>query len=107
MMNSKSELITNYKSTAAAFIGWIFGLVALAVGTINTFWGNDPGYGIFILLLSFVYFPPTYAYLKKIIGISIPGIFKFLLAVFIIFSALGVAELPDKIDLMLADFDRS
>ncbi|WP_460924130.1 hypothetical protein [Pontibacter brevis] len=87
-----------------SIISAIFGMVAIAIGIINTFWGNDPGYGIFILLLSSVYFPPANVLFRKYTGFSIPPILKILLAVFILWSALGVAELPDKINLMLMDF---
>lgn len=84
--------------------GWLFGIVVIAIGIINTFWGNDPGYGIFLLLLSLAYFPPANAFLKEKTGFSIPWIVKILLGIFIIWSALGVGELFDKIDLMLMDF---
>lgn len=84
-------------------ISWLFGIVVVAIGIINTFWGNDPGYGVFIFLLSFVFFPPANAFFKKISSISIPWLVKILLAVFILWSAFGVAELFDKIDLMMND----
>ena len=85
-------------------ISGMFGMVAIAIGIINTFWGNDPGYGIFIFLLSFIYFPAANVLFKKYTGFSIPLIVKVLLGIFILWSALGVAELPDKIDLMLMSF---
>lgn len=103
-MNNKSELMMEYKSTAGNIIGWLFGIAVLAIGIINTFWGNDPGYGIFILLLSFVYFTPANVLLKKISGRSIPFIVKIILGGFIIWTALGVVELFDKIDLMMDAF---
>lgn len=103
-MNNKSEITLNNRSFLGDIISWFFGIVFLAIGLINTFWGNDPGYGIFIILLSFVYFPPATALLKKVSGLSIPLIVKIILGVFILWSALGVAELFDKIDLMLKDF---
>lgn len=79
---------------------WLFGIVVLAIGIINTFWGNDTGYGIFIFLLSFVYFPPATAYFKKVSGISVPLMAKIILGLFILWSALGVGELFNKIELM-------
>lgn len=84
-------------------ISWLFGIVVMAIGILNTFWGNDPGYGIFIFLLSFAYFPPVTAILKQASGISIPLIVKIIMGALILWTALGVAELPDKIDLMLMD----
>lgn len=86
-------------------ISWLFGLAVFAIGVVNTFWGNDPGFGVFILLLSFVYFLPVADIIKKLTGFSIPrmGIAKILLGVFILWAALGVGELFDKIDLMTMD----
>ena len=49
----------NNKSIVLNVISWIFGIVFFAIGVVNTFWGNDPGFGVFILLLSFVYFLPV------------------------------------------------
>ncbi len=103
-MNHKPELTMNNRSIPGDIISWLFGAIVMAIGIINMFWGNDPGYGIFIFLLSFVYFPPATAFFRKISGISIPLIAKIILGVFILWSALGVAELFDKIDLMRKDF---
>lgn len=103
-MNNRSETTMTDKSSAVFnIIGWLFGFLVLAIGVVNTFWGNDPGFGIFLVLLAFVYFPPANALLKKLTGISIPMVAKILLGVFIIWAALGVGELFDKIDLMLKD----
>lgn len=95
----------NNNSIVLNVISWIFGAVFFAIGVVNTFWGNDPGFGVFILLLSFVYFLPVNDILKKMIGFSIPrmGIVKILLGIFILWAALGVGELFDKIDLMMMD----
>lgn len=101
----KGEIAMNDGSIALNIISWIFGIVAFAIGVVNTFWGNDPGFGVFIMLLSFVYFLPVNAILKKITGFSIPGIriIKILLGIFIIWAAMGVGELFDKIELMMVD----
>lgn len=84
-------------------IGWIFGVVVFAIGMINTFWGNDPGFGIFLVLLSFVYLPPVNVLFKKITGYKIPVIGKVLLGVFVLWASLGVGELFDKIEMMKMD----
>ena len=83
-------------------ISWLFGIIVLAIATVNMFWGNDPEFGIFLALLSLVYFLPVKAIVKKVIGFSIPriGLVKIILGVFIIWAALGVGELFDKIELM-------
>lgn len=63
-MNNTSELNTNNKSIVGNSIKWLFGIAVLAIGVINTFWGNDPGFGVFLVLLSFVYFLPVNAFSK-------------------------------------------
>lgn len=95
----------NNGSTVLNVISWIFGAVFFAIGVVNTFWGNDPGFGIFIILLSLVYFLPVNDVLKNRFGFSIPGmgIIKILLGIFILWAALGVGELFDKIELMKQD----
>ena len=104
-MDNNSGVLENNKFTALNLISWLFGILFLAIGIVNTFWGNDPEFGVFVLLLSFVYFLPVNSILKKMTGITIPklGLIKILLAIFIIWAALGVGELYDKIDLMMAD----
>ena len=108
-MNNKNEHqveIVNDGSTALTIISWIFGLLFFAIGVVNTFWGNDPFFGIFILLLSFVYFLPVNQILKKLTGYRIPKfwILKILLGMFILWSSLGVGELFDKIEMMKNSF---
>ena len=84
-------------------ISGIFGIAVFAIGVVNSFWGSDPGFGVFILLLSFVYFLPINAILKKMTGFSIPkmGIVKIVLGLLIIWVALGVGELFNKLELMM------
>ena len=96
-MNTKSSLL----NVASA----LFGLAVLVIGLINTFWGNDPGFGIFLVLLSLIYFLPVNTILEKITGFKIPrlGMVKTILGVFILWAALGVGELFDKIELMKMD----
>ena len=93
----------NNQSTIGNIISWLFGIVAFAIGVVNTSWGNDPGFGVFILLLSFAFFPPVNTLLRKWTGFAIPVIVKIVLAIFIIWASLGVGELFDKIDLMMMD----
>jgi len=93
----------NIKSIILNTIGWLFGTVFFAIGIVNTFWGNDAFFGIFILLASYVYFPPVNVLVKKWTGFSIHWVLKIILGLFILWAALGVGELFDKIDLMLMD----
>jgi len=91
--SGKTELI-------ATTISWIFGVAALAAGLVNCFFGNDPYFGIFIIGLSLVFFPPVANLVHKFLGFTLPGPLKFLLALFIIWVLLGVGELFSKIDIM-------
>jgi hypothetical protein len=100
-MNNKSETILNNMSNVWNVVSWLFGMLVIAIGLVNVFWGNDPGFGAFLILLAFVYFPPVNDILKKITGFAIPGFIKILLGLFIIWASLGVGELFDKIDLMM------
>ncbi len=86
-------------------ISWLFGTLVLAAGIINTFWGQPTGFGIFLLLLSLVYFLPVNTIFKSITGYRIPGIrwLKILLALFITWAVLGVGDLFEKIELMKLD----
>ncbi|QNP53508.1 hypothetical protein [Hymenobacter qilianensis] len=95
---------SNASFTISSLVGWLFGLLALLIGVVNTFWGNDPGFGIFIIVLSLAFFPPVNSFIKEKTGFSIPRIVKWLLGFFILWASLGVGELFDKIDLMMASF---
>lgn len=90
-------------SVALKVISGLYGLVALSIGLINLFWGNDGGFGIFIILLSFIYFIPVNTLSNKLLDFSIPrfGLIKILLALFILWAALGVGDLSNKIGMML------
>ena len=96
-----NEVTMNIRTVAGNVAGWMFGSLVLAIGFVNTFWGNDPFFGIFILLLSLVYFPSANVFIRKISGYSIHWILKIVLGLFILWAALGVGELFDKIGLML------
>jgi len=96
----------NKKSNVTDVISWLFGIVVVAIGLVNLFWGNDPGFGVFLLLLSLVYFLPVNAILRNLTGLSIPklGIVKIVLGIFILWASLGVGELFDKVELMMNSF---
>lgn len=87
-----------------SIISFIAGLLFLAIGLINIFWGNDPFFGALIVLLSMVYFLWSNTLANKWFGFSIHWILKVLLGLFILWAALGVGELIDKITLMLNSF---
>jgi len=102
-MNTTSEVKISNTSIVGNTINFLFGIVVLAIGVVNMFWGNDLYFGIFLALLSFVYFLPVNTILRKIAGFSIPriGLLKIALGIFIIWAALGVGELFNKIELMV------
>jgi hypothetical protein len=103
MSHLTNQKVMDNKSLAWNAISLLFGIVVFAIGTLNVFWGNDPGFGAFLILLSFVYFPTVNALIKKKVGLSIPGLIKIFLGIFILWAALGVGELFDKVDLMMSD----
>ena len=87
------------KKTSEVF-SILIGILFILIGIINTFWGNDPFFGIFILVAATIFFPYTTTQLSKKFNFNIAGWLKLLLALFIIWSSIGVGELFDKIDLM-------
>ena len=56
-MNNKSEVVMNNNFNVRNLISWPFGIAVFAIGVLNVFWGNDFGFGVFIILLSLVYVP--------------------------------------------------
>ncbi|MBT1690477.1 hypothetical protein [Dawidia soli] len=100
-MTNSVEMKASSQSLGWKFFNAFFGVVVIGIGTVNIFWGNDPGFGIFLIVLSSAYFPPIQALLKEKTGRTIPGLVKFLLGVFILWAALGVGELFDKVDMMI------
>lgn len=89
------------KSVVWDVMGWFFGLVFLLIGLVNAFWGNDPEFGVFIVVLSLVFFPPVHKIIKDWTGYGIHYGIKIALGLFILWAALGVGELFDKIGMML------
>ena len=78
-------------------ISWLFGTAVFAIGVLNLFLVH-PVPGVVYLLLSFIYFPPANAILKKMTGFSILLAVKIILGVIIIWFTLGVSDLGDMID---------
>jgi len=59
---------------------------------------------VFIALLSLVYVPQLNTLFKKITGLRVHFVLKILLGIFILWAALGVGELFDKINMMSGSF---
>jgi len=100
----KERMIMNIKSIILDALGWFFAVIFFGIGLVNMFWGNDPVFGVFIGLLSLVYVPQLNTLLKKITGLRVHFVLKILLGIFILWAALGVGELFDKINMMSGSF---
>lgn len=85
-------------------LGWLLGIVFSLIALINIFWGNDSMFGVFLLLLALTYMPTIDELIALKTGIRLPVWSKIAIAVFIIWSSLGVGELFDKVDMMLESF---
>jgi hypothetical protein len=82
----------------------LFGVLVLCMGMVNAGWGNDPWFGVFLMLCALAYFPPMEALATKWTGLSLPPWLKGLLGLFILWAAVGVGELADKVDMMRQSF---
>ncbi len=84
----------------------LLSLVFAFVGLVNLFWGNDQFFGLFIIIIALVFIAPFRKWIKKITGIWIAVWLRILIALFIVWSSMGVGELPEKIDLMIEFFNK-
>ena len=91
----------NNNSTIFNLTGWTFGILFSAIGLINTFWGNDPFFGLFIIAIALIYLPPVNTSIHNKLGFKIHFAIKVVLGFFILWAAFGVGELFDKIEMML------
>lgn len=82
----------------------VFGLLFTFIGFVNTFWGNDPFYGLIIVLISVVFYLPLIHWITFKIPKHSMLILKILLGFLILWSSLGVGELFEKIELMQTHF---
>lgn len=67
-------------------IGRFFGIAVFTTGVVNIFWGNDPEFGAFILILSIAYFPEMKDLIEKYAGFSIHPAAKVIAGIFIIWQ---------------------
>ena len=84
----------------ATGISLLFGILFSFIGFVNLFWGNDPYFGVFLMLLSLIYYPPILRYLEQKTGFVLPGLAKIAIGIFILWASIGVGELFTKIDMM-------
>lgn len=79
----------------------LLGVLFIGIGFINLFWGNDPFFGVFLILLAQVFFTPFRDRFLMITGFAIAVWIRVLVALFIIWSSIGVGELGDKVSMMV------
>lgn len=82
-------------------LNWLFAVLFSAIGLVNCFVGNDPEFGVFILLLSLLFYPPLRLVFQQKIGWKIPSFVLIVLGLFVFWSSLGVGELLEKIKMIL------
>ena len=81
-----------------------FGILFSAIGFVNTFWGNDPYYGLAVLTASFLFYLPLIDVARARVSAQQGTALLVLLAVFILWSSIGVGELWDKTAMMVEAF---
>ena len=81
------------KQGVTLLLNWLVAVLFSAIGVVNCFVGNDPEFGIFILFLSLLFYPPLRLVFQQKIGWTIPS--------FVFWSSLGVGELLEKIYILI------
>jgi len=82
------------------WVSLLFALLFSWIGFVNTFWGNDPYFGLIIFALSFIYYLPLIKMIERNLDIVLIRWMMIVLGVLILWASLGVGELFDKIELM-------
>ncbi len=82
------------------WVSFLFALLFSWIGFVNTFWGNDPYFGLIIFALSFIYYLPLIKMIERNLDFVLKRRIMIVLGVLILWASLGVGELFDKIELM-------
>lgn len=82
------------------WVSFLFALLFSWIGFVNTFWGNDPYFGLIIFALSFIYYLPLIKMIERNLNFVLKRRIMIVLGVLILWASLGVGELFDKIELM-------
>ena len=82
----------------------VFGVLFSAIGFVNTFWGNDPYYGVAVLTASFLFYLPLIDVVRARVSAQQGTALLVLLGAFILWSSIGVGELLDKTGMMAETF---
>jgi len=89
------------KKGITLLLNWLFAVLFSAIGLVNCFVGNDPEFGVFILLLSLLFYPPLRLVFQQKIVWTIPSFVLIILGLFVFWSSLGVGELLKKIYILI------
>jgi len=89
------------KKGITLLLNWLFAVLFSAIGLVNCFVGNDPEFGVFILLLSLLFYPPLRLVFQQKTGWTISTFVLILLGLFVFWSSLGVGELLEKIYMLV------
>ena len=89
------------KQGITLLLNWFIAVLFSTIGIVNCVVGNDPEFGVFILLLSLLFYPPLRLVFQQKTGWSIPSYVLILLGLFVFWSSLGVGELLEKIKIIV------
>jgi hypothetical protein len=90
------------KQGITLLLNWFVAVLFSTIGIVNCFVGNDPEFGVFILILSLLFYPPLRLVFQQKTGRKIPALVLILLGLFVFWSSLGVGELLEKINMILS-----
>ena len=93
--------MNNTLNTSSIF-GWIFAMIFIVIGVLNLFIVH-PVPGLFYIILSLIYLPPTYEFLRRKLGYSIPFVVKLILFIVIMWATLAVGDLMEMFESWLCD----
>ena len=85
----------NYSLNLKTALSWLFGTIVFINGILNLIFGNDPGLGVAFVCASFLFFPPTCAFIEEKIGFTIPNWTLVLLAVLIFWITGAVGAISE------------
>lgn len=85
------------RSAAFTVISWAFGIALIVFGVLNLLLVH-PVPGLFYLLLSVFYLPPTDTRIRSRLGFSIPPGAKVMLGLVVLWGTLAMSELAERFD---------
>jgi len=97
-------LSSNMRCLMRELVVVVFGVLFSAIGFVNTFWGNDPYYGLAVLTASFLFYLPLIDVVRPRVSARQGTALLVLLGAFILWSSIGVGELWDKTAMMVEEF---